>query len=117
MALKKGLKAINLYYLLWQRSAHTVVRRLHQAHQFDLMHHLTFAAFRYPTAVWGHGTPVVWGPVGGIESTPFALLPWGHLPSLLHEGLRNASNVVQTTPYLALTERARSSSVILSTTR
>src|SRR5207247_8689164 len=74
--LKRRTRAIKLYYLLWQKSAREIVRQLHQTHQYDLMHHLTFAAFRYPTAIWGHGAPCVWGPIGGIESIPPGLLPW-----------------------------------------
>src|SRR3954463_16136226 len=54
---KRLCKAHKIYYLLWQRSAREVVARLHEVHRFDLMHHVTFAAFRYPIAVWGHGAP------------------------------------------------------------
>ncbi len=54
MAMKRRWKTIQLYYLLWQKSARGVIERLHQAHQYDLMHHVTFAGFRYPVAVWGH---------------------------------------------------------------
>src|SRR4051812_43085382 len=50
---KRRFKALKLYYLLWQRSAHRVVARLQEAHRFDLMHHVTFAAYRYPIALWG----------------------------------------------------------------
>src|SRR2546426_9766353 len=37
--LKRRTKAIKLYYLLWQKSAREVIRRLHEAHPYDLMHH------------------------------------------------------------------------------
>src|SRR5215510_6227488 len=63
--LKRRSKAVQLYYLLWQRSAWDVIARLHAERPFELMHHVTFAAFRYPVAIWGHGAPCIWGPVGG----------------------------------------------------
>jgi glycosyltransferase involved in cell wall biosynthesis len=117
LGLKRRFKLHKSYYVLWQKSAHDVVRRLHEANQFHLMHHVTFAAFRYPTALWGHGVPCIWGPVGGIESIPTRLLPWDHPPSLLHEVLRNVSNVVQAAPHLVLPRRARASALILASTR
>lgn len=114
--LKKTLHATKLYYLFWQRSARDVVAQLHEAHRFDLFHHVTFAGFRYPTAVWGHGVPCVWGPIGGIESVPTALLPWRHLKSLIHEIGRNTNNLLQAAPFHMLPRRARVSTLILAST-
>jgi glycosyltransferase involved in cell wall biosynthesis len=106
-----------MHYVLWQRSARRLIAFLHEEHQFDLLHHVTFAAFRYPVAVWGHGVPCIWGPVGGIESIPRSLLPWRHPLSLFHEVTRNTHNLIQAAPYHVLPGRARASTVILATTR
>lgn len=114
---KRRFRGVILYYLLWQRSAREVVERLQEKHQFDLMHHVTFAAFRYPIAIWGHGVPCIWGPVGGIESIPLQLLPWHHPISLVHEIIRNTHNLIQATPFHMLPRRARASSLILASTR
>src|SRR5438876_42987 len=73
LVIKRRSKTVKLYYLLWQKSARKLIERLHEAHPFDLMHHVTFSAFRYPSAIWGHGVPCVWGPIGGIESVPTRL--------------------------------------------
>jgi glycosyltransferase involved in cell wall biosynthesis len=113
---KRQFKAIKIYYLLWQKSAWEVIHSLHQVHQYDLMHHVTFAAFRYPVAIWGHGVPTVWGPVGGIESIPGALLPWRHLRSLAKELTRNAHNLLQAMPFHVLPRRARATTLILVST-
>src|SRR6266851_8896447 len=43
--LKFRSRTIKWYYLLWQRSARDVIERLDEARPFDLMHHVTFAAF------------------------------------------------------------------------
>ena len=116
LRMKQRWKALKLYYLLWQRSAWEVVARLHEAHRFDLMHHVTFAAFRYPVAIWGHGVPCIWGPIGGIESIPRSLLPWRHPRSLVHEIARNIHNFLQTTPFHVLPSRARATTRILVST-
>ena len=114
---KRRFKATKSYYVLWQRSAQQVVRQLQQAHHFDLLHHVTFAAFRYPTAIWEQGAPSIWGPVGGIESIPTPLLPWRHPVSLIHEIPRNAHNFLHTSLFPALRRRARASTLLLATTR
>jgi glycosyltransferase involved in cell wall biosynthesis len=87
--LKKLLKAHRWYYLLWQKAAKRKVSRLVSTRSVALIHHATYASFRYPTAVLGHGVPAIWGPVGGVESTPWNLMPWSHPTSLPYEVARN----------------------------
>lgn len=116
LRLKQRLATHKLYYILWQRSAREVVARLHEERGFDLMHHVTFAGFRYPTAVWGHGVPCIWGPIGGIESVPWPLLPWTHPRSLFGEIKRNLHNLLQAAPLQVLPKRAKASTLILAST-
>lgn len=113
---KRRLGSVKLYYLLWQRSARDVISRLHVSHAFDLMHHVTFAAGRYPAAVWGHRVPSVWGPIGGIESVPWSLLPWKHPVSLLGETMRNGHNGLQRMGFFGLPARGLASTVALAST-
>ncbi len=114
---KARFKAVRVYYQFWQKSAWDVVERLHRAEPFDLMHHVTFATFRYDTAVWRHGAPVIWGPVGGIESIPFHLLPWRSPLSLVHELIRNYSNALLAAFDFHARRWTQASTVILSTTQ
>lgn len=114
--LRKFSLGLRIYYVLWQKRAWAEVRRLHAAYPFDLLHHVTFAAFRYPTVIWGHGVPCVWGPVGGIESVPTPLLPWAHPVSLVAEVLRNFSNVIQAARHNDLPRRAAASNAVLVST-
>jgi glycosyltransferase involved in cell wall biosynthesis len=116
LGLKQRLATHKLYYILWQRSAHELVAELHAERAFDLMHHVTFAGFRYPTAIWGHGVPSIWGPIGGIESVPWRLLPWTHLSSLFGEVKRNLHNLLQAAPLQVLPKRANASTLILAST-
>jgi glycosyltransferase involved in cell wall biosynthesis len=115
--LKKRFGIVRSYYVLWQISAWRVVEQLNEENSYDLLHHVTFAGFRYRTAVWNHGVPSVWGPVGGIESIPLALLPWKHPASLFPEILRNLNNLIQAAPFHVLPKRAHSTAVTLVSTR
>jgi glycosyltransferase involved in cell wall biosynthesis len=116
LKLKQRLNLIKGYYVRWQTTARKVVAKLHKTQRFDLLHHVTFAAYRYPTAIWGHGVPCIWGPIGGAESIPAPLLPRDHTGSFVAESARNFSNTLQTSRYSMLTQRARNSSLILATT-
>ena len=114
--LGKGSVGLRTYYVLWQKKAHSVISELHRMKPFDVMHHVTFATFRYPTAIWGHGVPSIWGPVGGIESTPSRLLPWEHPASLAVEVFRNLNNWIQAAPFAKLPKRAAASTRTLVST-
>src|ERR1051326_1329714 len=116
LRLKKRLRSVRLYYVLWQRSAYKVIANLHAQHKFDLMHHVTFASYRYRTAICGHGVPAVWGPVGGIESIPPGLLPWRHPSSLFMEMFRNVHTWLHASPRYTLRQRARAATLIVAST-
>ena len=115
--LKKRFRMVRFYYIRWQNSAWNVVHRLQAENSYDLLHHVTFATFRYRTAIWNHGVPTVWGPVGGIESIPLPLLPWKQPASLFPEMLRNLNNAIQAAALSALPRRARMTDVTLVSTR
>ena len=117
LGMKRRFHAIRIYYVLWQISAWHVIRRLNEQNSYDILHHVTFAGFRYRTAVWNHGVPTVWGPVGGIESIPWPLLPWKHPASLFPEMLRNLNNLIQAAPFHVLPKRAQTTAVTLVSTR
>jgi glycosyltransferase involved in cell wall biosynthesis len=114
--LRKYSLGLRVYYVLWQKWAREEVRRKHLENPFDLLHHVTFAAFRYPAVIWGHGVPCIWGPVGGIESIPTPLLPWTHPVSFVEEVFRNFSNLMQAAPYHDLPKRAAASDTVLVST-
>jgi glycosyltransferase involved in cell wall biosynthesis len=83
-----------LYYTLyarWMRQAQAIAERLLRDEGFDLCHQLNMIGFREPGYLWRLPIPFVWGPVGGTQN-----VPWAMLPSLgLVEGLRHlARNVI-----------------------
>ena len=117
LRLKRTLGIPQLYYIFWQHSAARVIRDLNAKAGFDLLHHLTFAGYRYDTAIWRQGLLNIWGPVGGMESIPFSLLPWRHPRQLCYEVLRNMDNFWQRAPFHLLRARASATSLILASTR
>ncbi len=70
----------NVYYYLWQFFAARKGRALHQAKQFDLVHHVSYERYWMHSAGASIGPPFLFGPVGGGEFYPDGLrkdLPLG----------------------------------------
>jgi glycosyltransferase involved in cell wall biosynthesis len=70
---KKGGRGVRVYYLLWQIAAARAARRLHKAHEFDVVHHLTFANMWLPALVCMTRAPFVLGPIAGGQRVPLPL--------------------------------------------
>ena len=66
---------MNWSYQLWLGDAFRLGARLHREIEFDLVHQLTYVGFRFPGHLWKLDIPFVWGPIGGLENTPWHLLP------------------------------------------
>ena len=65
----------HVYYELWQRRAAHVALALDQMHDFDVVHHATFATHWTRIGVASVSKPLVIGPVGGSAHTPWSLWP------------------------------------------
>lgn len=63
------------YYIFWQWAVTRKVDQLLGSERIDIIHHVTFASFRYP--VFLKGKPIVWGPVGGADTAPLSLISSG----------------------------------------
>ena len=111
--LHRRFKMTRIYYIAWQRSAWEIVAGMCEKNKYDLLHHIAFAGFRYRTAVWQHGVPCIWGPIGGMESIPMGLLPWKHPQELAAEIGRNMANWLMAAGFHALSYRASLSNIIL----
>ncbi len=93
LKLKRLFRLHRCYYWLWQRGARDVVAREIQSGEVDLLHHVQYTGCRYSAAaVCGHPVPSIWGPVAGLESTPFRLLPFRYPAPLIEEIIRNLGN-------------------------
>ena len=62
------------HYVLWQWLAIKTARQLHAATPFDIAHHVTYGSIHVPTQLWRLGLPVIFGPVGGGQTTPTSML-------------------------------------------
>lgn len=65
---------MNPPYRLWQRDAYREAMQLHRKVGFDVAHQITYVGFRFPGHLWKLGIPFIWGPIGGLENTPWHLL-------------------------------------------
>ena len=81
-------------YRLWQREAYKMARELHDKIGFNLVHVVTYVGFRVPGPFWKMEIPLVWGPIGGLENTPWRLLPAMGLRGAIHYGCRNVINTL-----------------------
>jgi glycosyltransferase involved in cell wall biosynthesis len=91
-------------YLLWQLGAYRRARRLHATQPFEMVHHVTMAAFRTPSFMGGLGIPFIFGPVGGGETAPRPLRRSFNWSGYIFELLRDLSNlVVKFDPFMRFT--------------
>jgi glycosyltransferase involved in cell wall biosynthesis len=69
-----GLKeAHGPHYLAWQFSAWRAARALHKACPFDVVHHVTYGSIHVPSQLWRLRIPVIFGPVGGGQISPYSM--------------------------------------------
>lgn len=83
---------MNYAYRLWQCDAYFVAKVLHTKIEFDLVHQITYVGFRFPGHLWKLDLPFVWGPLGGLENTPWSFLPKFGVSGCLYYAGRNIVN-------------------------
>lgn len=72
----KGERGVRLHYWLWQTEVVKVLRKLHAAAPFDLVHQVSWASLQQPSRAWKLGIPFVWGPAGGGQVWPAEFLSY-----------------------------------------
>ena len=82
------------YQHQWLPAAFEAGKALHEEIHFDLAHQLTYVGFRVPGYLWLLDVPFVWGPIGGLEQTTWALIPSLGLKGALHFTARNILNEI-----------------------
>lgn len=83
------------FYRLWQRKVLTFAKDMDAKENFDVVHALNMAGYREPGFLYKLGKPLVWGPVGGFQLSPWCLLPSMGWYGLLYYGSRNLMNLLQ----------------------
>jgi glycosyltransferase involved in cell wall biosynthesis len=61
-------------YFLWQWDAASQALRLDAAHDFDVVHHVSYGTIMAGSFMWRLGKPFVFGPAGGGQTAPRAFL-------------------------------------------
>jgi glycosyltransferase involved in cell wall biosynthesis len=82
-------------YKIWQREAYKIASELHDKIGFSLVHVVTCVGFRVPGPFWKIDVPLVWGPIGGLENTPWRLLPAMGVCGAIHYGCHNVINTLE----------------------
>jgi hypothetical protein len=85
---------VNWAYRCWLRDAFILAAHLHREIGFDLVHQLTYVGFRFPGHLWKLNTSFVWGPIGGLENTPWRLLTSMGPRGAIYYALRNMVNAM-----------------------
>lgn len=80
------------YQHSWQEAAYALGKKLNEEIHFDIVHQLTYVGYRVPGRLWQIGVPFVWGPIGGLEQTTWALIPSLGLRGGIHFAVRNLLN-------------------------
>lgn len=83
---------LHTYVRQWQRDAYRVARELHDRVRFHIAHQLTYVGYRVPGHLWRMGIPFVWGPIGGLEQTPWRLVLAAGAQGALYYSCRNLWN-------------------------
>jgi glycosyltransferase involved in cell wall biosynthesis len=84
-----------LNYSRWLKAAYRDAQQLHAERPFDLVHQCTYVGFRVPGRLWKLDIPFVWGPIGGLENTPWRFLPMLGLSGFVYFAVRNIINSLQ----------------------
>jgi glycosyltransferase involved in cell wall biosynthesis len=86
----RGFAEFHLRHDQWQRRAAADAVRLDRRIGFDIVHHVTLAAYWLRTGVAAVNKPLVWGPVGGGVEPPWRLLSELGRRGLLEELTRSS---------------------------
>jgi glycosyltransferase involved in cell wall biosynthesis len=107
---------LTVRYYFWQLAVGRLMKDLHNMHQFDVVHHVTYVKYWNPSLLFKlNDVPFIWGPVGGGESTPQGFLSTLSCKGQLYERLRNwVRSIGEQDPLVKAT--ARNSDVIFATT-
>ena len=83
------------FYRKWQKEAYQFALELDNRENFELVHQLNMVGYREPGYLWKIDKPFVWGPIGGLENSPWRFLPSLGFKGLLFYTSRNLINLWQ----------------------
>ena len=103
------------YFYLWQIGIFFVAKNLIKRINFDLIHHVTFVSYRFPSFLCLLDLPFIFGPVSGGEEIPKKLKQSFSFKSKLKEYFREFDNkLVKIYPLLNLTFKKSKKIIVTS---
>lgn len=104
------------FYKRWQKKAFELASSLDRQLDFDIVHQLNMVGYREPGYLFRLGKPLVWGPIGGFNLTPWKMLPSMGLNGCLFYLSRNLMNLWQMHTSRRVRLMMRYSSVLVAAT-
>jgi Glycosyltransferase len=83
------------HYRKWQKRALAKAHEIMETVEIDVVHQLNMVGFREPGYLWKLDKPLVWGPIGGMETVPQAFLRGAPLWMRLFLGLKRDLTTLQ----------------------
>jgi glycosyltransferase involved in cell wall biosynthesis len=83
------------FYEKWQKKAYNLALELDEEENFDIIHQLNMVGYREPGYLWNIEKPFVWGPIGGLENSPWRFLPSLGIKGFMFYTGRNLMNLWQ----------------------
>lgn len=80
------------FYKSWQKKALMLAKDLDAKENFDIVHQLNMVGYREPGYLWKMDKPFVWGPIGGLENTPWCMIPTMGIKGLVYYTCYNIIN-------------------------
>ncbi|MFL2892948.1 MAG: glycosyltransferase family 4 protein [Candidatus Pelagibacter sp.] len=111
---KKNSFFLYIYYYLWQYLSFKNYKYI--AYQHDLVHHITFGTYRFPSFFSKINRPLIFGPVGGAETTPINIIKTLSLTQQFREYLRYISNFILVNFNFQLISCVKNSYLVISRT-
>ncbi|HUS46751.1 MAG TPA: glycosyltransferase [Phycisphaerae bacterium] len=108
---------VRLHHYIWQMWALVAARRLHRAHRFDLVQHVTFGTLCSPSLICLLPAPFIWGPILAIDPVPRGLRTELGLRGRLFQWARETTHALRfrLDPFISLA-RSRSAMILCKTT-
>lgn len=104
------------FYKAWQKKAYKLAVGLNERENFDVIHQLNMVGYREPGYLWKINKPLVWGPIGGFDVSPWSMLFSMGIKGAIFYGFRNIINNWQMhTKYRVRTAMKKAESVISAT--
>ena len=103
-------------YNAWHKQVYDYVKILIQKEKFDLIHFLCPIGYREPGYLWKFDIPYVWGPVCGVNNTPWKLFKVLSIKGKIKFFIRNIVNILQFNCSLRLRKAVKNVDLLLTAT-